>query len=659
MDFPDGITFDQIFTGRDKPRFIPLGWDWLVARAELLFDPKIKTARLLKEAEAVLEMEEEIATLSKDDLNGQLQAMRSLFRLQREGKKDLFRAMALIRETAYRTRRERPYLQQIAGALGILQNCIVEMATGEGKTLTAGLAAVISGWRGKGCHVVTSNDYLAARDAETMSAFYSACFLTCSSVIQENTPEERKKAYAMDVTYLTSKEVTADFLRDQMALGTICTPVRILARSLTGRDVPNLVQRGLFCVIVDEADSVLCDGGSTPLIISVPRDSAPSAEQYLTASALAETMEIGMHYRINLRFREASLTKAGYRKVAESVKGAHPWAKRNRAQELVIQAIEAREFFKPAVHYVVRDGKVVIVDEATGRTMPDHEWRDGLHQAVSAKEGLEVVPPRATSAQTTFQDFFLRYKTIGGMTGTAWEARREFLQFFRRSVVRIPTHRPCIRHRSYRAFHMTNNEKIRDIVTNVTLEHEKGKAVLVGTKSISASEQISKALHQAGLFHEVLNAVQHEREAEIIALAGIKDAITVATNMAGRGTDIKLDDSVREKGGLHVILTELHGSVRIDRQLHGRAGRQGDPGSIAEIISLEDDLFKTLPSKIRRVVGMLLKPPRGRKLAHKAAWAIARLLQWLGDYKAFRMRRQMVRSRRQFADMISYSGQER
>ncbi|MDD3311117.1 prepilin peptidase [Pseudodesulfovibrio sp.] len=659
MGFADGYLFDQVFAGRDRPRFIPLGWDWLVARTELFFAPRPETARLLEQAGAVLALEAETAALSGRELTAGLEEMRAVFRLGREGEDDLLRAMALVRETAWRTRRELPYLPQVAGALGILQHCIVEMATGEGKTLTAALAAAVAGWRGKGCHVVTSNDYLAARDAETMTGFYAACLVSCGSVSQDSTPDERRAAYAKDVTYLTSKEATADFLRDQMALGTVRTHARVLARALAGGEVPVLVQRGLSCAIVDEADSVLCDGGSTPLIISVPKDNAPSAEQYLAASALAETLRIGVHYRVNRRFREASLTDAGRRKVAESLKGPRPWARRNRAVELALQAVEAREFFQASVQYVVRDGKVVIVDEATGRTMPDHEWRDGLHQAVSAKEGVEVVPPRATSAQTTFQDFFLRYRSLGGMTGTAWEARGEFLQFFRLAVVRIPTHRPCIRRVCYRAFHVTNDEKIRDIVANVAQEHEKGRAVLVGTKSISASEQVSKALRQAGIFHEVLNAVQHGREAEIVALAGREGAVTVATNMAGRGTDIKLDDRVRESGGLHVILTELHGSVRVDRQLHGRAGRQGDPGSVAEIIGLEDDLFATLPRWARRALTALLRTGRAERQARRAAWIVARLLQRLGDYKAFRMRRRMVRSKRQFADMISYSGGER
>ncbi len=650
-------TYDRFFAGRDKPRRIPLGWDWAVARCEMLFTPRPKAARLLEQARQVLALEEECAALAEGELQSRLGAARDVFRLGRETGADLVRALALVRETAFRVRRERPYLPQVAGALGLLRNCIVEMATGEGKTLTAALAAVISGWRGQGCHVVTSNDYLAARDAADLADLYRACLLSAASITQEKTPEERRAAYAGDITYLTGKEVTANFLRDQLALGRVNTYPRLLARALAGGKTPLPVQRGLACAIVDEADSVLCDGGATPLIISAPKENAPSPEQYLAASRLADGLRIGNDYQVNRKFREAALTELGRRKVLVSldIPGA-AWARRARALELVLQAVEAREFFQSSVHYVVREGKVVIVDEATGRIMPDHEWRDGLHQAVSAKEGVEVAPPRATSAQSTFQDFFLRYKILGGMTGTAWEARREFLQFYRLAVVRLPTHRPCLRRLAHRAFHPTRAEKLRDIVNETVKEHAKGRAVLVGTKSIEASDRVSAALSGAGLAHEVLNAVQHEREAEIIALAGREKAVTVATNMAGRGTDIKLEASVRDRGGLHVILTELHESVRVDRQLHGRAGRQGDPGTVAEIISLEDDLFAVVPAWVRRLLGALLTTKFAARKAGAIAWKIAALCQWLGDRRAFGRRRRMVKSNSYFADMLSYSG---
>ncbi len=285
MILADIIAYNDFFLGRNKSRVVPLGWDWFVLRIEQMFAPKVKTSKLLEKAEKVLSYDAEITALSDDELNAKLEEHRVLFRLSRENEEQAIMAMALVREVASRIRNEKPYLCQVAGAFGILENTITEMATGEGKTLTAGLAAVLAAWRGKGCHVITSNDYLASRDAEIMDEFYKACFVTCASITQESTPPERKKAYSSDITYLTSKDLVADFLRDRMMLGEIRSHEDILIHSLKNKNAPQILQRGLFYAIVDEADSVLCDGGSTPLIISVPRDNAPTVEQYKIASA--------------------------------------------------------------------------------------------------------------------------------------------------------------------------------------------------------------------------------------------------------------------------------------------------------------------------------------------------------------------------------------
>ncbi len=657
MSLIDSYNFDALFSGRTRPERVPLGWDWVVTRAELLWARRPKTSELMAQAQAVVGREAEFSRMPLGELGRWIRTLFDLFLLSRDTEKDLLTAMAVLRETAFRVTGQRPYPTQVAGALGILRNCVVEMATGEGKTLTASLAAAVSGWRGKGCHVVTSNDYLAARDAETLTDFYRALGLSCASVTQECNPAQRRAAYACDITYLTSKEATADFLRDRLALGRLDSHSRVLVESLAGR-TPPLVQRGLYCAIIDEADSVLCDGGSTPLIISVTSENAPSVEQYQTASRMADRFKAGPDYRINRVYREVKLTDLGRKKVFDTLapRGGEPWARRSRAQELVLQALEAREFFQESVHYVVQEGKVVIVDESTGRIMPDHEWRDGLHQAVSAKEGLEVIPPRSTSAQCTFQDYFLRYPVLGGMTGTAWEARSEFLQFYRLAVIRIPTYRPCLRRVTYRAFHTGQKAKIEDIVSATAGFFRAGRPVLVGTRSIEASEQISAALKEAGVPHEVLNAVQHQREAEIVARAGQPGAVTVATNMAGRGTDIKLDETVRRLGGLKVILTEKHSSARVDRQLHGRSGRQGDPGSVSEIICLEDVLFLTIPVWVRGLFKILLSMSRGRQAGQALAWKMADFCQWRGDRRAFQQRKSMIKSNQQFADMVSYSG---
>lgn len=693
VHFNHGYSFDQLFSNREKPRRVPLGWDWFVMRCELFFRPKPKTAYFMKQAQQVLKLKGRYVNLSDEELYTALNTSRVLFRLGHETEEDLIDACAIICETAWRIRGERPYPTQIAGTMAMFQsdiltvhqNCIVEMATGEGKTLAMALAAILTGWRGRGCHVVTTNDYLATRDEQTMSQFFQACLLSSASITQDSRPEERKAAYACDITYLTSKEVTADFLRDQMAMGEVNNHIHVLVRSLLGNPVPDLVQRGLYCAIVDEADSVLCDGGSTPLVISMTKDNAPSSEQYNIASEMAGKMKRGIDYRVNKQFREADLTDYGRKRVLESVRNKNTaWAKRTRAIELVIQAIEARIFFKESEHYIVQNEKVIIIDEATGRIMPDHEWQDGIHQAVSAKEKVEVVPPRSTCAQSTFQDFFLRYKFLGGMTGTAWEARKEFLQFYRLNIVRIPSYRLCIRYISRQFFCVSKEEKLQNILENIIFERSKGRAILVGTKSVKSSEEISKVLTDADIHHAVLNAVLHEYESEIVELAGQYQIVTVATNMAGRGTDILLDPVVRESGGLHVILTELHSAIRIDRQLHGRAGRQGDPGTVAEIISLEDDLFKNLPLWIYSCMAAMLKlfhvKERHKKIwmvsildkligakiksyfkktIHKILWKIALLYQYLGDKKMFHQRKSMIKNNHNLADMLSYTGKKR
>lgn len=638
----------------ERPRHVPLGWDWLVARTALCFKPRPHSSSLLRDARRVLATEDEFMSLDDASLRLRLAEFKVLFRLNRDTPHERILALGAVREAAFRARGERAYLTQIAGALGLLSGCIVEMATGEGKTLTASLAATLEGWRGKGCHVVTSNDYLAARDAELMAPLYDFCGVRVGVVSQDCPREERMAGYACDVTYLTSKEATADYLRDRMAMGGCSTLVGALAATLAGTPVPELLQRGLASAIVDEADSVLCDGGSTPLIISGEPGEART-DIYLAASELADAMELGRDYRLNLAFREVQLTDQGRATVFAAVADADSvFRSRNRACEVVLQALEARHFFHASVQYVVHDGKVVIVDEATGRPMPDHEWRDGIHQAVSAKEGLAVQAPRVTCAQATFQEFFLRYTRLSGMTGTAWEARAEFLQFYGLFVARIPTNKPCLRRESRRQVWALGEEKVRDVVAETLRMREDGHPVLIGTRSIEGSESIARALSGVALSHEVLNAVLHQREADIVAMAGRGGAVTVATNMAGRGTDIKLDVDAAEHG-LHVILTERHASIRVDRQLRGRCARQGDPGTTADIISLEDSLFELVPRKALVALGMILASSFGQWLA----WRLAAWCQWSGDRKAFRQRKQLLKSCKEFDLLISYAGNKR
>lgn len=598
-----------------QPADIPSGVDVLWHRlGGLGARAKNNTPTLLKQADAVLALEKEFQPLSEARLREEAYSMRDLFRLNREKMPDIFRAIAIVREVARRQRGEHPYRVQVAGALGLLSGVIVEMATGEGKTLTASLAATVLGWKGKGCHVITVNDYLAQRDGELMSDIYRFCGLNVSHIIQDHKPEERKQAYLADITYCTNKEVTADFLRDRLALGELKGLSEVLLEKLhIGRDSGSLskvIQRGLAYAIIDEADSVLIDEAVTPLIISGPGPNPEHVEVFSQARDLAAQLEKGKDYKAVERYTEIEITNAGLYKLEELIKPlGGVWTGLRRAEELVTQALTASEFYREGKQYVIQEDKVVIVDEFTGRLMPDREWRDGLHQAVSAKEGLEVESPKDTYARISFQRFFRLYTKLSGMTGTATEARNEFWDIFRMPVVKIPTNKPCKRKMLKPVILASQEKKFARIVERIKEMNAKGQPVLVGTRSVRASEYLSELLKAADMEHQVLNATMHKLEAQIVTEAGQPGKITVATNMAGRGTDIKLGRGVADKGGLCVIATERHESSRVDRQLYGRCARQGDPGVAMDIICIDDELMIRHAPIARRILKPLLMAP--------------------------------------------------
>ncbi|MCE5278441.1 MAG: hypothetical protein ABFD92_07120 [Planctomycetaceae bacterium] len=575
------------------PRTLDAAWDTALGLANNLLP---RTRRFLAQADAVLAMEKSFAELTDAKLAEQARHFRELFRRNRQKKPDLLAAFAVIREVAFRQLGERPYRVQVAGALAIEAGCIAEMATGEGKTLTATMPATIAGWRGRGCHVITVNDYLAKRDAEWMSKVYRFCGLRAAHIEGEMEGDDRRAAYQADITYCTNKEVTADFLRDRLALGKLRGLTDALLAKIvegSGRGTDRLLQTGLHCAIIDEADSVLIDEAVTPLIIS---GQAPNREQvaaFTQAVDLARRLELHTHYRVNERYREVDLTDAGKTRLNElggELGGS--WSRRRRSEELVVQALTAATFYRRDKQYVVKDEKVVIVDEFTGRLMPDREWRDGLHQAVQAKEGLDVQAPKDTHARISFQRFFRQYRKLSGMTGTAAEATLEFWQIYHLPVAVIPTNRPCIRKVAPDRVFATETAKWAAVIARAKALHETAAPILIGTRSVRASEQLSGMLTAVGLAHQVLNAVRHAEEAQIVAGAGAPGRITVATNMAGRGTDIKLARGVADLGGLHVIATERHESRRVDRQLIGRCARQGDPGHAETFVSLEDELVR-------------------------------------------------------------------
>ena len=469
------------------------------------------------------------------------------------------------------------------------------METGEGKTITALLPAVAFALAGKPVHIVTVNDYLAARDSAQLRPVYEALGLTVGLVVHGQPPEARRAAYAASVTYCTNKDLVFDYLRDRLFAGRHRGAARQMIRGLTRESADGaLLLRGLHVAIVDEADSILIDEARTPLILAgIDNSNAVRTDKlYGDALRLVGSLNHGAHWLLGTRERSVELTPEGRQELARRTSGwPGIWVARRAREELAERALSALHLFHRDTQYIVTDGKVQIVDEFTGRVMPDRSWEAGLHQMIEAKEGVEITSQKQTLARITFQKFFRRYEHLTGMTGTAMEVAGELAGVYHLDVLRIPTNRPSMRRGEGRHLFTSSRNKWAAIVESTRARHEHGQAVLIGTRSVETSEHLSALLTDAGLAHTVLNARQDRSEAEIISAAGQAGRITVATNMAGRGTDIRLSQAVREAGGLHVILTEYHESKRIDRQLFGRGGRQGDPGGYECFGALDDEIF--------------------------------------------------------------------
>jgi preprotein translocase subunit SecA len=555
-------------------------------------------AYLLAEARRVDALRPGVANLTESQLDEAVRTAREAFVRGRADADQLRHAMALMREVARRETTQEPYVVQLAGALGLYHGRVVEMATGEGKTLTGSLAAPLIAWRRKRLHVLTVNDYLADRDATSRKPIYARCGLTVGAITQELSPQDRAGVYARHIVYGTPKQITADWLRDQLRIGKLKTPWsgrQALARMGNRPEATQFAPLvpGLHAALVDEADAVLIDEGVVPLIIAQARKEDEMGPVYATAARLASRLDEGPDYTVEHVRRRAELKRRGRERLKDlfAQEEAAIWKAPRRAEELIKQALAARHCYLRGHHYQIVDGRVVIVDEYTGRYLADRSWEHGLHQAVEAKEGVEVTADRETLARVSFQRFFRSYRFLAGMSGTAIDARAEIETVYSRPVVVMPTNMPLIREQMPTRIFRSASAKFAAIVDSVVAQHAQGRPVLVGTRSIEVSERISERLEARGLAHQVLNANFDQTEAELISGAGQGGAITVATNMAGRGTDIMLDDAAREAGGLHVILTELHASKRIDRQFIGRAGRQGDPGSAQIFASLEDELI--------------------------------------------------------------------
>lgn len=531
-------------------------------------------------------LEPEMQALADEDFPKRIEQYKKEVQEGRSLDSLLPEVFALVREASVRTLGLRHYDVQLLGGMALHKGKIAEMKTGEGKTLVATLPVVLNALSGKGVHVVTVNDYLASRDAEWMGRIYSFLGLSCGVITHGLDDEERNTAYNADITYGTNNEFGFDYLRDNMKFY-----------------ASQLVQRGHNYAIVDEVDSILIDEARTPLIISGA--SEESVGFYRTVDDIVCKLE-PEHYTIDEKARTAMLTDAGVDRCEELLGVENLFDPANiTAQHHVLQALKAHKVFKRDIDYIVQDGQVVIVDEFTGRLMAGRRYSDGLHQALEAKEHVEIAAENQTLASITFQNYFRLYDKLAGMTGTADTEAVEFAQIYNLEVSTIPPNKPMIRNDYPDLIYQTRKEKFDAIVNAIVELHKKEQPVLVGTISIETSEMLSRRLSKLGIPHNVLNAKQHAREAEVVAQAGQKGRVTIATNMAGRGTDIVLGEGVVELGGLHILGTERHESRRIDNQLRGRSGRQGDPGSSRFYLSLEDDLMRLFGSD--RIKGLMQK----------------------------------------------------
>lgn len=576
--------------------------------------------------------------------------------LRRQGLREepMARAFALVREAARRTLGMRHHDVQILAARELLRGRIAEMATGEGKTLAATLAACTATATGAAVHVVTVNDYLAERDAQDNAPLYAFFGLTVGTVKQEMPMDERRRQYARDVVYVSNKELAFDYLKDRLALGNLSAAQLTLRRLKDGAGAPAALLRGLHLAIVDEADSVLIDEARTPLIISETRPDELGEALYHQALGIAGTLTRDQHYR--QRDQELWLTEAGEmeaKRQIEKAEHAGIWKSALWRKELLEKALSALHLFHLDRHYLLAEGKVQIVDESTGRVMPDRTWERGLHQMIEAKEGVEISGQRRTLSQITYQRFFGRYLLLGGMTGTAREAEAELRRVYDLSVARIPTHVPPRRHRLPDRVYRTSEERWTAVAERAREIAQTGRPVLIGTRSVRASESLSRRLAVQGTEHTVLNARQNQTEARTVAQAGQSGKITVATNMAGRGTDIKLSPEAERAGGLHVILAEFHNSARVDRQLFGRSARQGNPGSVEAIVSLEDDVFwRHLPNSLRELLGIGLRS--GRPASARLFRALVALAQRHAETKDRRIRLDTLRRDRQWQQTLGF-----
>lgn len=620
----------------------------------------VRRQRLRRFAERVEALADELARLDSPGLRRRAVDVRAA--LVREGPANapVAECFALVREVCSRELGLRHYPVQLMGGYALLRGALAEMQTGEGKTLTAVLPAVTVALAGAPVHVITVNAYLAGRDAELLAPVYGFFGLRVGLIVPEQESAQRAAAYACEVAYCVNKDLVFDYLRDRIAQprGSAGTQA-LLAGWLDGprrRDRPTARLRGLYYAIVDEADSVLIDEARTPLIIASDVEDPHGRAFYEQALALAASLDRRLHYRLRPQERSVELSDAGRAAVAEFAAGLPGlWSIARAREELVEQGLSALHLYQLDRHYLVADDKVQIVDEYTGRVMADRSWERGLHQMIEVKEGLDLSRRRDTISRITYQRFFRRYLRLAGMTGTAIEVAPEMRAVYALDVVRIPPNRPVIRRDLGQRLFVDSDRRWAAVVERAAAMRACGRAVLIGTRSVAASEVASQRLTAAGLPHAVLNARQDAHEAEVVATAGQSGRITVATNMAGRGTDILLSPEVRQAGGLHVVLTEFHDAARIDRQLFGRAGRQGDPGSCEAIVSLDDELFRAhVPPRL--LAWLRTRTGSDGVLPARLARPLRHHVQAAAERQHSRVRRQTLEMDKRVQQSLAFAG---
>ena len=611
-------------------------------------------------ARRVHRYDEVLQQCSEAALDAVLRELR--YQLRRQGMTEdlMIESFAVIREAAARSLGKRHFDTQLYGGWLILNGMLAEMMTGEGKTLTTTLPACTAALAGIPVHVITANDYLAARDCDLLLPLYRRLGLTASAVVEGMSPDECRRAYRADIAHTTNKQVAFDYLRDRIAMGEdtgdLSFQYRRIQRRQQASSGDDLLLRGLCFAIVDEADSVLIDEANTPLIITktLPNEDAP--ETYSDALYLASTLEADVDYRVDSRARRVDLTAAGEESLAEQIeKLPKVWRHERKRNALVSQALAAVHLYRRDHEYLVADDKVQIIDASTGRVMPDRAWEQGLHQMIEAKEGCLISEQREPQARISYQRFFSRYLRLGGTSGTLREVAPELRRVYGLDVARVATHRPGRRKFLGERVYRDSSDQRHALLTRMVELGRQGRPLLIGTRSVEQSEQVSDWLQQAGVEHRVLNARQDREEAEIIAGAGERGAITVATNMAGRGTDIALGDGVEAAGGLHVIALCLNDSYRVDRQLYGRAARQGDPGSAEAILSLEDQALTTayppaVLSLLRRFCG------GERHLPRWPARALLRLAQFRYERRQARTRKLLTKQGARLRRTLAFAG---